>query len=460
MILPLTHERMTVQRLPWITIGIIALNVLVFLFTWPHASRDQEKLWQVIDEIEEFGAVHPGIVHEDFDSPETLERYKQLVARFEQVNRDSLFGRYGFVPARQQWADILSSIFLHAGWLHLIGNMYLLWLCGCSVEDVWGRPLYTLFYASSGVVAAMSHAWAFPVSQAHLVGASGAIAGLMGAFLIRFYSTRIRFFFWYWIHFGTFFAPAWIMLPLWLFSQVSFALIYGENTPVAFWAHIGGFVFGVAAALFIKVTLVEEAFLVPALEEKTNLFTQHAEVKAALACIETGRHPESIRHLQTALRDDPDDIDALHLLAQSHRGMGQRAEAANVLRRKLKVHLRQREKDLAIDTYFDMIEANPDTSLSPREVLSLAPALAQCEQHQEAVQLYRGVLDSGAEPLFKLKASFALADLYVQDYKGHLALEVLKSVAPLAESLPDWKVHIQEKMKSIRTTSAAPLRQA
>jgi membrane associated rhomboid family serine protease len=440
---------MTVQRLPWVTIFIMVLSLLIFLFTWPQAKRDQEKLYDVLEELDELAKAQPGIYQEDFDSPEALEQYKRLVARFEETNRDSLFGRYGFVPTHQEWSDLVTSAFLHAGWLHLLGNMYLLWLCGCSLEDVWGRPLYAVFYLISGAAASIAHAWAFPDNPAHLVGASGAIAGLMGAFLIRFYNTRIRFFYWYWIHFGTFFAPAWIMLPLWLLSQFFYVLLYGDASPVAFWAHIGGFAFGVFLGGLVKWSLVEEAFLAPAIDEKTTLFTQHPEVKAALECIEKGQHQDSLHHLQTALRANREDVDALQLIAQSYLAVGSPNEAAGALRRKIQVHLRRREKELAVDTYFEMIAAYPQAELSAREILSLAPLLAQNEQHQDAVVLYHRVLKSKCEPLFKLKASIALADLYMLDHKRAKALEILNWASHLTKSLPDWQVHLQERIDRI-----------
>ena len=203
-------------------------------------------------------------------------------------------------------------------------------------------------------------------------------------------------------------------------------------------------------AIFLKLTLVEEAFLAPAIDDKTNLFSQHREVERALELIEAGRHQESIGRLLTALREKPEDIDALHLLAQSYTATGRPIDAANALRRKLKVHLKRREKDLATQTYYEMVEAHRDIDLSPRESLSIAPALVQEAHLQDAMHLYRRVLDSSAEPLFKLKASIALADLYMQDYKGHLALDVLHSATPLAESLPDWKLYLEQKMESIR----------
>ena len=373
-----------------------------------------------------------------------------------------LIDRFIFDPGSlaKRIGGVETSIFLHAGWIHLIGNMYLLWLCGFSLEDVWGRPLFIAVYIASGAMAAVSHAWAFPDSNAHLVGASGAIAGLMGAFFIRFYNTRIRFFYWFWIHFGTFFAPAWVMLPLWLMMQVFEALLYGGSSPIAFWAHIGGFLFGAAVALFLMLTLVEEAFLAPAIDEKTNLFSQHREVERALELIEAGHHQASIGHLLTALREKPEDIDALDLLAQSYLATGRSNDAANALRRKVMVHLKRREKDLATLTYYKMVEAHRDIDLSPRESLLIAPALVQEAHFEDALRLYQRVLDSSAEPVFKLKASIGLADLYVQDYKGHMAVDVLQSVTPLAESLPDWKLYLEQKMESVKISDSVKRRPA
>lgn len=457
MIFPLSHERMTVQRLPWITIGIILLNLIIFLVTWPEARRDQDQLIEVLEAFDELAEQHPGMAQEYFESKEGLEEYKALVARFEEVRTNSLFGEYGFVAARQEWADLLSSLFLHAGWMHLIGNMYLLWLCGCSIEDLWGRPVYIALYLAGGAAAALCHAVAFPASQAPLVGASGAIACLMGAFLIRLHNTRIRFFYFFWwllFRWGTFPAPAWVVLPFWLLSQVFYAIVYSDYSPVAFWAHVGGFVFGAVAAIFIKLTLVEEAFLAPAIEEKTTLFKQHPKVKMAMDCMETGQFPEAIRHLQAALHGNPEDIDALHLLGQCYRAVGKPAEATAAYRRKILFHLKQREKDLATDTYMEMLEASPNVDLTPREVLSIGPALAENGFHSDAVELYRRLLEKDSEPLFRLKASLALADLYLQVDKTHLALEVLTSVAPLAESSPDWKDYLQQKIDAVRRAGA------
>jgi membrane associated rhomboid family serine protease len=450
MLIPLTHEQMTVQRLPWITIGIMLANVFIFLYTHPQTQRDENRLYEVIDELHALAAANPGMSQEDFSNEEDLGKYQRLVERLNEINRSRLFGRYGFVPSRQEWPDVMSSIFLHGGWMHLLGNMYLLWLCGCSIEDLWGRPVYALIYLSSGLVACMAHAAAFPLSEAPLVGASGAIAGLMGAFLVRLYATRIRLFYMFWIHWGTFYAPAWIMLPLWLMSQLFYAVTYREGSPIAFWAHVGGFVFGASVALFIKLTLVEEAFIAPAIEQKTTLFAQNPKVTSALHLIDSGKHQEALRPLLVAIRDNPDDIDALDLLAQAYQSLGNNKNAGQAHARRVRSHLKRREKDLAASAYFDMVECSRDASLRPRDSLALAPTLVEDDRRDEAMVLYQRVIDSVSDPSIKLRASLALADLFITDRQGKRALQVLSAVAPLAETLPEWKLHVEEKLEATR----------
>ena len=112
-------------------------------------------------------------------------QYSQLVAA-------SITERYAFSPAHRRPTSYLTSTFLHADWWHVIGNMWFLWLAGFVLEDAWGRPLYLLIYLAAGAMACQFDAWANPVSIVHSVGASGAIAGLMGAFLVRFPKIKIQ----------------------------------------------------------------------------------------------------------------------------------------------------------------------------------------------------------------------------------------------------------------------------
>lgn len=185
-------------------------------------------------------------------APVSQSELDALVARYRTVLRRSPSFRFGVVPTDLGVGSLLTYQFLHAGWLHLLGNMLFLYLAGPHVEDRWGPWVFLGFYLTAGVVAALFWAVRYPDIGVPLVGASGAIAGVMGAFLICFATSRIRFFYWFFIAWGTFEAPAWLMLPLWLVMEVlsgrAMDVVADGGGGVAHWAHVWGFIFGMIVA--------------------------------------------------------------------------------------------------------------------------------------------------------------------------------------------------------------------
>src|SRR5687767_13729139 len=156
-------------------------------------------------------------------------------------------------PGRQT-AHMLTSMFLHGGWMHLLGNMWFLWLFGNNIDDSMTRPRFIAFYLLSGIGAALAQVVADPMSEIPMVGASGAISGVMGAYLVLF--PRVRVFtivpLGFFLHQMA--LPAWVMLLYWMalqfFGGITSIVSEEGGGGVAFWAHIGGFVAGV---VLIKV---------------------------------------------------------------------------------------------------------------------------------------------------------------------------------------------------------------
>jgi membrane associated rhomboid family serine protease len=136
-------------------------------------------------------------------------------------------------------------MFLHGGWLHLLGNLWFLWVFGNNVEDSMGPARFVAFYLLCGVVAAAAQVAANPDSVIPMVGASGAISGVMGAYIVLYPRVRVHMFTWFIIPFR-FVMPAWLMLGYWFLLQVIGGLptLQAESGGVAFWAHAGGFVAG------------------------------------------------------------------------------------------------------------------------------------------------------------------------------------------------------------------------
>ena len=193
---------------PYVTIALIVTNVLVFLYT----------------------------------------------VSLEPFSRNHFIVEYGMIPARFQLIDLVTSMFMHGGWLHLIGNMWFLWIFGDNVEDVLGHGKYLLFYLLCGVAASLGHFALSMESRVPTVGASGAIAGVMGAYLIKFPHSHIVTLVPVFVFVTTIEVPAVLMLLYWFviqfFSGVgSIAQSQISQGGVAWFAHVGGFLAGMLLVL-------------------------------------------------------------------------------------------------------------------------------------------------------------------------------------------------------------------
>lgn len=167
-----------------------------------------------------------------------------------------LFGTAHLAPVLQvlpPWATLVTSMFLHAGWFHLIGNMVFLWIFGNNVEDALGRCRYLLLYLGSGIAAALTQALSSPASHLPMVGASGAIAGVLGAYLLLYPWANVHVFLWIVIFFRIVTVPAWTLLGLWFAMQLASGLLRDPGKPgVAFWAHMGGFAGGLVLVALLR----------------------------------------------------------------------------------------------------------------------------------------------------------------------------------------------------------------
>ncbi|RPI94141.1 MAG: rhomboid family intramembrane serine protease, partial [Chloroflexi bacterium] len=172
---------------------------------------------------------------------------------------------WGLVPANltndpiDAWMTIFSAMFLHGGWFHLLSNMWFLYIFGDNVEARMGGIRYLIFYLLSGVAAVLLQAYLDPASRVPMIGASGAIAGVLGAYLISFPRARIASLVPIIFIFTIIEIPAAIFLVLWFVSQLYsglFSMQGASASGIAWWAHIGGFVFGVImVSFFVRRTI-------------------------------------------------------------------------------------------------------------------------------------------------------------------------------------------------------------
>src|ERR1035441_8285810 len=173
-----------------------------------------------------------GFLHEVWLDPYSFNHFMQL---------------YSLRPAFFHPENLVTHMFLHAGWLHVLGNMLFLWVFGDNVEDILGHGKFLLFYLLCGVTAGLAQVVIDPYSRIPMVGASGAIAGVMGAYLVKFPRSEVKLLAWFLFIF-TFDVPAWVMLLYWFGIQLfqGFGSVGEASTGgTAFFAHIGGFIVGI-----------------------------------------------------------------------------------------------------------------------------------------------------------------------------------------------------------------------
>lgn len=205
---------------PYVTYFLIAINVIIFFF---ESALDPENFRLF---IYQFGMIPAHVT--------------AVITGAGDINPAG-----AFIP-------LFTSMFLHGSWGHVIGNMWFLWIFGDNIEDHLGHFKYLTFYLLSGLIASLAQIVLNPSSGVPNVGASGAIAGVLGAYFVLYPRARLL----TWFGLGFFYLPAWVMLGFWFVYQflsgaaVSVAYSGQSGGGVAFWAHVGGFVAGI---LLIKI---------------------------------------------------------------------------------------------------------------------------------------------------------------------------------------------------------------
>ena len=179
--------------------------------------------------------------------------WKKLRTEFEQLQKKTSSFQYGLIPSDQKPINLLTHMFVHGSFMHLLGNMIFLWLVGCSLELGCGRIFYLLLYVMSGVAACESFALTQAESTVPLIGASGAISGLMGAFTVIYGKRKIKILYSLIFYFNYAMVPALILLPIWIGFEL-FKLFTHSNSNVAYMAHIGGLATGALIGfLYLKL---------------------------------------------------------------------------------------------------------------------------------------------------------------------------------------------------------------
>jgi len=488
MLIPLRHENMQGRRWPVITFGIIALNVVIFLGTHWTMDKQAPELGEAKIHIILLAAMHPDLkiegkaqdlvttvqiknpdlwkqaknqnrdVHDAWDArmrmaadehPEAMqEEMDSLSKRYEELDAVSLVSKYAFVPAHQTFLSLITANFLHGGWLHLIGNMWFLWLAGALLEDTWGRMIYPAFYMIAGILALQVHAMSSPGSLVPTIGASGAIAGLMGAFLVRFPTIKIEMGWLLMFRFYRFKMAAYWLLPLWLLMEVFYGTLLGQASGVAHWAHIGGFVFGALIAVGIRKSGLEQ-LADKGIQEKVA-WVSHPLLAEADEQMEKGELDAAATNLKKLLQEKPDSQDAYRMLQRIYWQKSDIPAHQDALQKLLGLELKANDPDGALQTFQDFKNSGGEKLPAPLW-LDLCRQLETRPDIERATREYEELAQAYPAEKQGLLASMAAGRMYLKRLnRPSDALRYYEAAQASPVPHPDWQSTIDRGIAEAR----------
>lgn len=421
MIIPISHESNEVRRLPWVSFIIILMCLVIHFFVSKSMDRINSDVKRDLKHYFVYFMNHPYLnINEKIKSmlniDETvLDKVKSIYeGRAEIPDQDTVldeqkelnrigslmlksvgtipFYKWGYIPARGGIPTLISYMFIHGGWLHLLGNLLVLYLTGPYLEDIWGRIVYPVFFISAGMFSALMYSLRFPDLKIPLIGASGAIAGLMGAFLVRFWKTRVKFFYFFFVIAGTFRAPAWIMLPLWFgfeaFDASRLSSMNSGGGGVAHHVHVWGFIFGVVIALIFKFTRLEERYFTKTIEEKISFVDKGFETySSAKALYEEDKKEKAYSILINYLKEHPVSQESVELLWIIGYDLGRRGETVEFMIRLIESEVMSGKEELALSHFGQLKLEYPEAKINISHEIALLGVLVKKENLKWAEEL-------------------------------------------------------------------------
>ena len=429
MIIPIGHEESEVRRLPWVTIAIVVLCLLTFLATDIPSARDSwlddaaldeatnywlqhaylEPRYEILDEVtyqvpEEQEEAFVAGLRQGNPGPDDPEIVASEQAELDRLSEQALqlhidgsaendFTRWGLVPTSPSALGLITHMFMHAGWLHLLSNMFLFFLAAPAIEDRWGRPLFGGFYLLAGIAGGFVYTLMSSTSSIPLIGASGAIAGVLGAFLVRYWSTKIKFAYFFflglrWMR-GTFEAPAFLMLPLWFANELLQAWLWGRvglSDGIAYWAHVGGFLFGVSGALLVSRLKIEERFIHSAIESKVTLLEGNPVIELAMTARENGDPEGAFAMLRDECQSSPEDADIALAFFDTAVSLRRPDAASKPMLGAIRRFTARGDLELATRYWVDLADVLPTAFADPNTLIRILPTIKEMDS-QKHVQL-------------------------------------------------------------------------
>ncbi|MBN2135673.1 MAG: rhomboid family intramembrane serine protease [Acidobacteria bacterium] len=464
MLIPYGHTG-AIRKMPIITIALIVINTVVFLMTMKTIEVGQgsvitaekfllqyeiqimqkydHETYKNIDEHaknlktknvrKELNSYREKIKSGDVVPKDSIE-YKQWEEKYKSLERsreNAFLYTYGYVPGKKNYLGIFTSMYLHAGWFHLIFNMLFLWVAGSAIEDKWGIPFYIVFYHIGGIVAGLIHGLSEPTSMIPSLGASGAISALMGAFLIRHYKFYIKFIFFlgYFIKFK---IRAYYFLPFWIGEQLLFASVDIADGGTAFWAHIGGFFFGMIFAAGVVLIGIEDKYLSPRLaagsssegawkkEEVVEKDSLDHNLQVGKDLMARGKYDDAIISINAALTLNPNNLDAMKVLYYANIKIGEIDEAVKIAEKMCEILQIQKKNSETLDVHREVKKIKPTNVFSMRVQFGIAQTYQGMGFYPEAARAYYEFAVAYPETQLATKALFTAGEIILHKLKNKM----------------------------------------
>jgi membrane associated rhomboid family serine protease len=347
------------------------------------------------------------------------EAWSALLARYTDTKRvfaylgtpfTSLFYAFGAAPGRPWFPGLLTYQFLHLGFAHLFFNMLFLWIVGCNMEERWGKPIFFFLYLTGGMAAAYVQHLMQTSPNVVAVGASGSVAAVMGAFLVRHYRMPIKFFYFFWpvfrVLWGQFLLPAWVVLPAWFLQQLALGMVsLGQaGGGVGYWAHVGGFAYGALFGLLIRRGGIAEAWETDADETPRAL---DLRVEEASRRFHQGEIDAALQICREVLLVNPNHFKALSGLLAIYERRADRTQCAKTALRLFKGFQAGGEEDRAAELLYRWGDALAEIPLEAPDRMAVAQSLERAKQWQGALAHYRAAAEAPEADPYRGKALFA-----------------------------------------------------
>lgn len=499
-IIPWGHEYL-VRRKPLATYSLIGVNVVVFLLTYFVMTSQMEEMNRRAINLIQRGVQHIAEAESNegdpagflFTLPEIKKKFKTPEDAFKYIRKKlekepdnyeawladyrefreekagMLINRIGFVPEQFPSSGLFTHMFVHGGWLHLIFNMWFLYLVGVCLEDTWGRINFVGLYLLGGLAAALIQFLFYMDSATPMVGASGAVAAVMGAFAIRLGKEKINCLFLGWLFIRpiirTFRSPAWLLLGFWFVVQLFYAHMHSAldvEAGVAFWAHAGGFIFGAVVAFSIHYLDIEKKVIRPRLEKIPEYqdameedFIQDARLITAMDFMSQEKYTDALIAVNSILQEDPQNMDARLVKARTLDLDGKTRESESLYVQLMEETRARGDRDFMASLYEEYLERFKKMPPSEKLIFAAGRFYFKKGEIAKTRDAFMRLQNPGMDPEFAARALFFLARMKLEfqdrpDQAKELFGEFLEKHPHHA-----WRPQAQEYISKLDSDSGA-----